>query len=59
VREPEAKIVRLIFVWYTCEIESGKQLSLMSIAARHTAMEIPSPRQDLKKARLQTYGVGA
>ncbi len=48
IYEPEAKIVRFAFLWYTHGVEGGKPLSFVGIAAHLTDMDIPSPRQNSK-----------
>jgi site-specific DNA recombinase len=42
VSEAEAQIVRLMFNWYTLGDESGRPLSITSIARRLTIMQVPT-----------------
>lgn len=51
IHEEEARIVRLIFSWYTQGDETGQQLSLGAIAARLTKMGVPSPGDTKNRKR--------
>jgi site-specific DNA recombinase len=42
VHEPEARIVRLVFQWYTEGDEAGKRLSSVKIACRLSEMQVPT-----------------
>jgi len=42
IHEPEARIVRLIFSWYTEGDETGKLLSMQAIADKLTEMKVPT-----------------
>jgi len=57
VYEPEARIVRLIFQWYTEGNEDGKKLSLVKIADRLTEMRVPTRGDtDDQVAKRRGYG---
>jgi site-specific DNA recombinase len=42
IYEPEARIIRLIFQWYTGGDEDGERLSMNKIACRLTDMQVPT-----------------
>ena len=57
VYEPEARIVRLIFQWYTEGDEDGRKLSLVKIADRLTEMRVPTRGDtDDRVAKRRGYG---
>jgi site-specific DNA recombinase len=56
--EPEARIIRLIFQWYTEGDETSTRLSMMGIAKRLTEMKVPTWSDIHGATRAKTVGVG-
>lgn len=56
--EEEAKVVRLIFIWYTEGDERGKPLPLHAISRRLSELKIPTPVESGRKgARVRGAGI--
>jgi site-specific DNA recombinase len=57
IYEPEARIVRMIFQWYTKGDDEDKNLSLIKIAKRLTKMRVPTQGDtDDRIAKQREYG---
>ena len=53
--EPEARIVRLVFLWYIAGDETGKRLSMQAIANKLSEMNVPTwadTHKGVKKTRM-------
>jgi len=56
IHEPEARIVRLIFDWYTSGDETGRRLSSCKIARRLSTMNVPTWADVHETRKLGTAG---